>query len=472
MKPLPCSNSSFSQIVMDRRAWLAGASALVATSGCTSSKEIKSNEPTSSSSASDVPLRVVWVGTDSELDTIRRTWQSISEQPLDLRLASASQHDTKPQSDLIAMAAKADVVVYPLTLMAGMIQEKRLMPLLESERRLDDESDVFTSAARTSLPPALKVATSFAGQQRAVPLGGQLPALILGESVNSDGNAKTIRTWTDYHTLAQQRDGKCAEPTAAGWAGAMYLWRLSSSLDASWLFDRESLEPLLRQPQYEEALQQMSDTVQLNPSQEGDSPGQIHQKVAMGELDAGIGFPLLSLENSSDMSGTLSYAALPSGTDSAPADDDAIFVDTDLRRLTMNPFMLVGSLAASCRQTAAANQFLRWLSGGQGSEPLYRTIDSLIDTRRATVTSNSGAETGYRPWLKKQLANPNVVSTLQLLGAQEYYRVLDEAVRECVTGKMPAAKACDQIANAWAKLHQKYDLPSQQRAWRRAQGIG
>lgn len=456
---------------INRRAWIGGTASLLAMAGCTPD-EVAPAEQTAAS-VSDVPLRIVWPGTEAEAETLRRTWQSISEQTLDIRLVQmdvASGNaiaDLAGAVDLIEMAGKADVVVYPLTLMAEMIGEKRLMPLL-ADRAKPDESDVFVAADRRSLPPALKVAASFANEQRAVPLGGHVPAMMMGESIGSQQNPPSVETWVDYHRLAKSSDGKCAEPTSAGWAGAMFMWRLCTSLDTKWLFDRRTMQPLIAEPDYVAVLEQMSQTVKLNKNANGFTPGGVFEAVAAGELVAGIGFPY-SKSQLGDVSGQVTFTALPS---SAIAMDDevaSLIVDGDLRRSMMNPFMLVGSLAATCRQTAAADQFLKWLAGGQGSEPLYRNIDSVIDLR--TKSESSGAAAGYSDWLRARMSNPNVVPTLQLAGAMDYYQVLDESVRECVHGSESAADTCQKISDAWMDLHRKFGVPAQQRAWRRAQGI-
>ncbi|WP_231602587.1 ABC transporter substrate-binding protein [Neorhodopirellula pilleata] len=458
---------------MNRRTWLAGASSLLAVAGCTHDPtETPSVDSKSASVVSGVPLRIVWVGSDSEVETMRRTWRSISEQPLDIRLAKPIDFSKAGSSDagaLFEQAGKADVVVYPLTMMAEMVHQERLMPLL-SDRITADESDVFVTSGRRSMPAALKVATSFAGESRAVPLGGHLPALLIGETLASGEAAESVTTWADYYELAKRSDGKCAEPSAAGWAGATFLWRLASSLDTTWLFDRETLKPLIDQPDYVAVLEQMSQSVKLSSATDGRTPGQIYQGVAKGELVAGIGFPTNRSEG--DETGTqLSFTALPSSRIGNEDEFSTLAATGDLGRLMMNPFMLVGSLASSCRQTAAADQFLDWLAGGEGSEPLYRNIDSIIDVQSTSGSGDSGAGNGYVKWLRSQLSNPNVVPPLQLIGASEYYMVLDEAVRECVHGPVSPQAACDKIAKAWSSLHQRFNLASQQRAWLRAQGI-
>ncbi|WP_404306430.1 ABC transporter substrate-binding protein [Neorhodopirellula lusitana] len=482
LNPRAKTDSLVKPETIQRRSWLAGAVSLVAFAGCKPDSSGGSDSAGSAGGESrrQVPLRVVWVGSDAEADILRRTWQSISEQPLDLRLVTPPQSAPEGEaSKVVEMAAKADVVVYPLMWMAEMIGEKRLMPLLSSSEQ-DSIGDVVSSdsgnaSRRNGMPASLKVATSFAGEQRAIPLGGHLPAMLLSESVAEQDGDASLKTWAAYREFAKQHDGKCAEPTAKGWAAAMYLWRLSTSLDATWLFDRETMRPLLDEPNYVAVLEEMAETVKLNPSlvkSDGLSPGQVYQSIASGELVGGIGFPQLETEQSagSDAVSAVSILSLPSGTIAISERDDLSLGKVDLRRSMMNPFMLVGSLAASCRQTAAADRFLQWLAGGQGSEPIYRNIGSIVNTQTQAGDDESGTVDGYQAWLRKELSDPNVVPTLQLLGAAEYYRVLDEGVRACVHGDRPAKQVCAEISEAWRKLNLKHDLPTQMRSWRRAQG--
>lgn len=467
------SNDSPDVASIDRREWLATTAAMIGLGSIGCAPESKP-QTTQFSTTTDVPLRVVWTGTTDEADVLRRTWQSISEQPLDIRLTASPQFafaDTSGKSDaskdpdtLVAMAAKADVVVYPLTMMAELVGEKRLMPLLTPDAPFDEEFDLFSPDPRDTIPAGLRVATSFAGQRRAVPLGGHLPALLLGESVETE-----IHSWEAYYDASKASDGKFAEPTSPGWAAAMYLWRLCSSLDATWLFDRETLRPLIDDPEYVAVMRQMADTVGLSAKQDARSPEQIYAAVASGELDGGIGFPQLT--NAEGTGGGITFADLPSGTIRYAEQDDSLDDHADRRRTMMNPFMLVGSMAASCRQTTAADQFLKWLSGGQGSEPLYRNLDCFVDTKTSSVIGPSDANSGYRVWLKTQLTNPGVVPGLQLMSSPQYYRILDEAVRRCVHGDAPAATVCAEVVARWMELHRQNDLPSQQRSWQRAQGI-
>ena len=455
---------------MPRREWLASAISVVAIAGCGSKSE--TSAPEAETVRTDVPLRVVWVGQDSDAETLRRTWSSISEQPLDVRVVPPPRSSIDANGEeLFNQAASTDVLIYPLAMMAELVGKKRLMPLLKKNgsasglRDADDVvAEVFASAERTSLQVALRTATSYSGERLAAPLGGHLPALLLGEGAGEN----TIATWADYDAFVQSSDGRVCEPTAPSWAAAMYLWRLASSLTATWLFERESLAPLFNEPEYVAVLQQMAATVKRSQDASGGrSPSQIYDAVSRGELIGGIGFPqsdemlesvMVRLEN------------LPAGSGRVSNESPGEF-RRDLVRAMMDPFLLVGSLAASCRQTAAAYTFLDWIAGGEGSQPLYRNISSMIDTTTPPNDSSSVAVERYRSWLIRQLSSTSFVTTLQLPGAKEYYGTLDESVRSCVHGEMSATDACAEITDQWLRLHRKYDLPSQKRAWRRAQGI-
>ncbi|TWT56233.1 hypothetical protein CA85_44150 [Allorhodopirellula solitaria] len=423
------------------------------------------------------------MGSQQDADTLQRTWGSISEQPLEIQLIDpvrqlpATEAPTSLLSDeLFERAAAADVLLYPVSMLAEMVSRKRVMPLLASEtvsaEFADADAEVPVLENRSAVPVALRMATSIAGEKLAKPLGGYLPSLMLGES-SSD---VSVPTWDDYTALVESSDGKCSEPTAPQWAGAMYLWRLASSLQTTWLFDRESLAPLLTQPEYVAVLQQMKDAVaKSSPEYHGLTPGEIYRAVANGELQAGIGFPQLDTGPEADgPSGdtVITFKELPGSAVSSRATGTEDERRPLPHRAMVDPFMLVGSMAASCRQTAAAGVFLEWIGGGQGSEPLYRNISSLVNVATPASESSTDMAERYRAWLSTQLSSPGFVPTLQLAGAAEYYNVLDRKVRECVLGELSAEVACEQISEAWSKLHQKHDRASQKRMWRRARSIG
>ncbi len=472
-----------------RRDWISGATGVIATMGCRPNQHDAIESAQGRPPRTDVPLRVLWMGDQADADVLQRTWASISEHPLDIDLIEPlRQHETGDAPDAPSPASSkeffqranaADVLLYPVSLMGELVSTKRVMPLLadaapaaNSESEIDHDEGVFARSEYTTLPVALRMATSFASEQVATPLGGYLPALLMGES----SREPSLLTWDQYSDFVESTGGKCSEPTAPGWAGAMYLWRLASSLRTTWLFDRETLTPLMTQPDYVAVLQQMRDTVKkFSPEFRNLTPGQVYQRVHGGEMQAGIGFPRVDSATSGaeDQDDTvITFAALPGGKNALSSSNSGIKMRQVRQRSMVDPFMLVGSIASACRQTAAADTFLDWLAGGRGSEPLFRSISSLVDVAAPASQSSIDMIERYRAWLKTALSNPGFVPTLQLAGAAEYYAVLDEQVRACTLGDTAAEVACEQINDAWSRLHQKHDLPSQKRMWRRAQAMG
>jgi len=324
-------------------------------------------------------------------------------------------------------------------------------------------------------------------------LGGFLPALLLGESLldesspsesapagqpTSAGNETAVATWKDFHQLARQHPQRVAEPLTPMWAGCSYLWRAASSITATWLFDRDDLQPLIDRPEYVAVLEQMRETAQYQPESPA-TPGQIYQNVAAGKWLAGIGFPIGGDEPAgsgaegeqgtadrfSPTSVTIKVTAVPA----APGDDEAS-ATRDFHRQMLDPFCLVGSLSAACRQTAAATAFLNWLAGGEGSDPVYRSMPRLID-RTIQPEASQDAAAPYRRWWNSRVESPNVVPPLQLIQGRRYHQILDRQVRDCLDGNCTAAEATTRIAERWNELHRTVGIKQQQRAWRRALGF-
>jgi ABC-type glycerol-3-phosphate transport system substrate-binding protein len=321
-------------------------------------------------------------------------------------------------------------------------------------------------------PPAIRVAMTFGQETRGQCLGGSLPSLLVGEKATDKVPASGSMTWDGFEKLAAEFPGQVAEPTAEGWAGVSYLWRLASVLSATWLFDRDTLEPLLTQPEYIDVLRQMVATNKQGPNSPL-TPGEIFRGVSSGQLVAGIGFPqvgnnLADSDDESTLVGNVQVSGLPIAESGVANADGEILTRTG--RVVFAPQTLVGSLAASCRQTAAANQFLKWLEGGEGSEPLYRSIPGLQHpTTSSSIDEAAGGN--YHPWLRSAWQNPNVMPPLNLVGGDRYLAVLDSQIRECLAGKQTAEEGCAAISKSWSELHTEYGVKKQKRSWQQAIGL-
>ncbi|MFG0265944.1 MAG: ABC transporter substrate-binding protein [Rhodopirellula sp. JB055] len=453
--------------VWQRRQWLAWSS-IAGAAVLTGCRESPSTDEAESAPTvrTDVPLRIVWTGTDSDAETLRRTWQSISDQPLKItvvRPPSATKFAEPPAEDatsIWAASSKADVVIFPLSQLGEMVSRDQIISSLLPE-----------SGSKTA-PPAIRVAMTFSQETRGQCLGGSLPSLLVGEKATGKVPKSGSITWDGFEKLASEFPGQVAEPTAEGWAGVSYLWRLASVLSATWLFDRDTLEPLLTRPEYIDVLRQMVATNKHAPDLSL-TPGEIFRQVSSGQLVAGIGFPqvgnnLADSDDDSTLVGNVQVSGLPIAEAGVANADGVILERTG--RAVFAPQTLVGSLAASCRQTAAANQFLKWLDGGEGSEPLYRSIPGLQHpTTSSSIDEAAGGN--YHPWLRSAWQNPNVMPPLNLVGGDRYLAVLDSQIRQCLAGKQTAEEACAAIAKSWSGLHAEYGVKKQKRSWQQAIGL-
>ncbi|EMB16827.1 type 2 periplasmic-binding domain-containing protein [Rhodopirellula europaea] len=463
--------------VLQRRQWLGWTSAagVAVLAGCreTSVSDESESAPTV---RTDVPLRVIWTGTEADADTLRRTWQSISEQPLKITViappstsaTSASSETSGDEPSIWDAAAKADVIAYPLSQLGELVSRDLVMPPLKSDASSNADTEFTVNKAD---PPAVRVATTYGRELRAKCLGGSLPAMLVGEKATSKVSSSSTITWEAFEQLASEFPGQVAEPTAEGWAGVSYLWRLASVLSATWLFDRNTLEPLLTRPEYVDVLRQMAATVKYGPESPM-TPGEIFRNVGSGKLVAGIGFPQNQTERNADdeaaATSNVQVAAFPIvQSDVVDADGEKL---ERTGRVVFAPQTIVGSLAASCRQTAAASQFLKWLAGGEGSEPLYRSIPGLQHpTSSSSIDDAAGGN--YQPWLRSAWQNPNVMPPLNLVGGDRYLAALDSEVRKCLTGGQTPEDACAAISKSWSELHKEYGVTKQKRSWQQALGL-
>jgi hypothetical protein len=266
-----------------------------------------------------------------------------------------------------------------------------------------------------------------------------------------------LQTWQAYHDLVVDGwAGQAGEPTAPGWAGAMFLWRVLD--EKSWLFDRESLQPLIASEAYVQSLDLMVRTHDRYQTR-WQTPQQVWSGVTSGTLRGGIGFPLVRRESA----GELLIHNLPGGG--------------ELGRVLLDPFSTVISLSAQCRQSTAAKRFIQWISGGEGSGAVRQQVWGLTDVRSEAAeegrqSSRDASDSGYDRWLADRLSSPVTVPGLQLLRAGEYYAALDGQVGRALGGEASAADALAEAARQWQDITSRVGVDQQKRAWRRAQGSG
>lgn len=430
----------------NRREMLSAACVTALIGGCAPTAD-QSDKP-AVVTRTDVPLRILWVGNQSDIDVVNRAWGSVMEQPLKFDLV---EFDRSSPSGVIgqitAKAKKNDLVVYPICAAAELRLADAVLPL--SQKEIDE---VEKRLGR--IYPAVKNgAARFGADRVATPIGALLPALLSIDEVE-----KKIESWRDYHDwVKDDLGGAASEPLANGWAGASFLWRAASTVTQGWLFGRENMQPLVDGDEFVVCLEQMTETVKQYKS-DLQAPQQIWSALQSGGLRGAIGFEVPNDESAGEIN-----------VSNCPGTGDA-------SKILLDPFSMVVSVSAGCRQSTASKQWMNWLSGGDGSETVRRQVDSVTITRTKAdvdvIETQQQSSSSYERWLRERLDVSLQLPTLRLIKADEYYSELDRQVVKCIRGGSKAGDAMKAVAESWQDLNSQVGVEKQQRAWRRSQGLG
>lgn len=461
---------------LSRRRWLGLSVGAVVLSGCTPRDDSAPGDATDSALTGrrlDVPLRIVLVGDPSVAETIEKTWSGIAEQALDLSTLTLSDAGNPsiadPETAQLAHAARdADVLIYPSLLQGQLVQGESVIPFPDAAL-----ADDRLQADR--LYPALRSGPMQYGKEPiAIPLGAVVPALLLA---TSDWDDQEAISWERFNEgVAASPKGRAAEPLAQGWAARMFLHRANGYCDDAWLFDRDSFRPLLMREAYRKALSQMVEVAEFYPDRRL-GPDEIWEAIQAGELDVAIGWPTSQAGNQAV--GGVRVQPLPAA-DQWYSEAQAAWIDRDPERASifLSGDGLVASISARCRQTAAANEFLHWLSREQTSAELRERVAGMTATRFATGGDSPDARRSYNAvatqheaYLREQLSTTRMRTMLRIPAANHYLAVLDAEVLRAVDGEQSVDEALRRVVNAWETITIEQGREEQLRHWRKSTGL-
>jgi len=397
----------------------------------------------SGDSRAPIALRILYVGDPNAVPIIQRGWSSVSEQPITIQVVPLSRQEIPSLDDLLVDGySKCDVAVIPLTALSTVFHEGLAVDLGDAFPRTASE-------AIGELYPAVQNASAtLGGKNVALPLGAKQLCFVAADSV------ERIDSWEAYDDLVQSWDGKASEPTAKGWVAASYLARCTTIRD--WLFDRDTFEPLLSQPEYIDALTLMVKTCNRYRIK-GQTPSQVWASVSQGELKGGLAMPpdnALSLD-------VLTALPLPGKPDSD--------------RVLLDAFSPVATMAATCRQTEVARQFMIWLSGGEGSESVRSQVFGLGRVRMPTLIAKQAdanlSTSAYQKTLAAEFSNPVTLPCLKVLQGERYYSVLDHQVSLAIAGGCQPQDALLATCKEWNQLTQQIGRDDQCAVWKEVNGM-
>lgn len=408
--------------------------------------------------ASTVPLRIASTATAEFNERVRLAWNAISEQPLEITAATGAT--------LREAAERTDVVLFRTSEMGDFQAADLLTPLAESFLKSEEV------AADAFLPGLINGSMKWGDEIYGLPLGAALPAVWL----SADTETADSLTWKAYRDLLNGiPEGQAAEPLADGWAAIALLNRTSMQTGATWLFERNTLQPVLETPPYARALEQMVADRQRYP-QDLLTPEEVWSRLNAGELQVAIGWPA-----SGEAGPSAAIRMLPYPTAEEVFIDDWKPAESIPRPPFLSPRGLMVAVAASCRQTAAARSFMAWLAGREGHAAV-RTASSDLAANRATLLTG---ETGglpivpdsdltrgtYDEYVIETLSDGQVRPSLRLPGADAYLAALDAQVVRALAGEIGPEEALAAAAEEWEAITERIGRQQQLRAWRQAQGL-
>jgi multiple sugar transport system substrate-binding protein len=414
---------------------------------------------------------------------IARQWRAHTEEELQVQEVSA---DTVEKAGRLP----GDVVVFPVGLLGTLAQRGLIQPLPPSllESPQFEARDIFD---------AIRLMQMRWGQQTvAVPLGLPQLVLVYRADLLEKLDARPPADWADYQKLiarladpaslgdaAAQADAPwhaAIEPLAAGWAGQLLLARAAAYAlhreQFSALFRFETMEPLIDQPPYVRALEELVASSRSGGyAQRRDTPQQAMAALCQGQCALALTWPGPQTPAPKLPSGArIDFALLP-GSDQAYRFATRSWQPRQAEETRHVPLLSIeGRLAAVCsstRQVGRAQTLALWLAGPQASvqvgphspwTTLFRA-SHLASATRWTGELPPQAARRYAQVLQETLQLPRTLPGVTIPGRARYLAALDEAVWAALDGT-PPRQALAAAAQRWEEITQELGREAQRRA--------
>ena len=208
----------------------------------------------------------------------------------------------------------SDAVVFPFAALGELIQAKAVRPfppqLLPAPAANANAETVSEYRWNDLLPLLRREELRWGKSIYGVPFGSPQLVLLYRRDVLQQRNLTAPTTWAQYQTLLEQLRGQMAEAGAAsglprqptveplgpGWAARSLLARAAAYArhpnQYSTLFHFTTMKPLINQPPFVRALQELVESAQYQPAEAVQmSPAQATQQVLCGQSLMAIGWP-------------------------------------------------------------------------------------------------------------------------------------------------------------------------------------
>ena len=447
-----------------------------------------STSPKGKSAGPAQPLTLIVVDDAPLGQAIVRQWRERTEE--DLKLVEISAAEAEKAGRL-----PGDAIVFPTGLLGSFAEKGVILPL-DNDALEDAEfghRDIFT--------PLRMEEMRWGNRTFAVTLGSPRLLLAYRTDIFDKLQLKPPADWNEYQQLVEKladraalgdlapADGEkwqaTAEPLGDGWAGQLLMARAASYAmhrdQVSPLFKFDSLEPLIAEPPYRRALEELIAAAKAG----GFAAERLSPTAAVGEVLAGraamaIGWPSPTDKPPANAK-PVSFAVLPGAADAYNFGTQK-WNQRSVDEPPSVPVLAVsGRLAAvtgSSAEPKRAAGFLVWLAGRDagGQSPTasaatapFRTSQVANPSRWAGSLSADSARQSAEA-LVRTMELPRTFPGPRLPGRAEYLAALDKAVQQAVAGEKPPADALTEAAARWREITKERGLAGQQRALARSLG--
>src|SRR5262245_15411686 len=414
---------------------------------------------------------------------IAREWRGRTEEELTVCDVSLSEIQA-------ASRLPGDAVVFPSG-MIGHLAEKGLISLLEPTLLEDAEfnyRDIFDQIRLGEM--------RWGKQTLAVPLGSPQLLLVYRADTFEKEGLKPPADWNEYQQVAERlhaaspgsTEPSSIEPLADGWAGQLLLARAASYAmhreQVSPLFQIDNMTPLIDQPPYVRALEELVGTAKSGGySTQRLTPAEVFQRIRVGNCTMAITWPTADPAGSqaAEPAGKLRFAMLPGSSQAyrfatksweprGDGDEPHVPFRSTAGRMA--------AAAASSSDQRRAQGFVIWLAGRDVSQQVGPHSAATTLFRNSQVATSSRWTGSLAPDTSRQYAEVLAQSLslprgfgLTLPGRLDYLAALDEAVKQALDGK-PASDALADAAKKWTEITKKLGEAVQNRANAHSLGEG
>ena len=452
-----------------------------------------------------VTIRLLVVDDPPMASQIERQWSGRSELTVIVSETTAAKIE---QAENFKFTE--DVIVYPAYLLGQLMRNERIRPVPEFVREHEQ------LAMRNVFPMIRLRETRWGESVYAVSFGSPQFMLIFRRDLFEELGIEVPRTWKDYQQCAAkladgQSRGEIAgnedrawsatlEPLGPGWAGQLLIARAAAYVkhrdSLSTFFDYRSMEPMIAEPPFVRALEELVLAGDLNsPEAISYSPNEVRRRFFAGESAMALTWPTADdADVESHDRPIAGYAELP-GSNQVYYFRDGQWQE----RLEQDGFSVpllsvagrLGSVNRRSRQVKAAFHVLAWLSGTQlcveisphsraaacfrfaprnsesPGEP--RTLDS--PERWFPVGTDPEEIRGYAQAALRAQDRTDWLIALRIPGRSRYMNALDDAVHQAVAGEKTPQQALSEAAARWQEITQELGIQKQRDAFQRSIGL-